>query len=56
MSVIKGLMWCLTILFAQLGLLRYVDIRVAAMPRLHDTPQETGADALAADKDSGLDA
>ncbi|MCE8018888.1 hypothetical protein HOP51_01970 [Halomonas sp. MCCC 1A11036] len=42
MSVIKGFMWCLTVLFVQLGLLRYIDLRVAAMPRLRDTPQETG--------------
>lgn len=36
--MIKGLMWCLAVLFAQLGLLKYVDLRVAAMPRLQDSP------------------
>lgn len=36
--MIKGLMWCLAVLFAQLGLLKYVDLRVAAMPRLEDSP------------------
>lgn len=36
--MIKGLFWCLAVLFAQLGLLRYVDLRVAAMPRLVDPP------------------
>ncbi|MFY0990195.1 hypothetical protein [Halomonas sp. C05BenzN] len=37
--MIKGLFWCLAVLFAQLGLLRYVDRRVAAMPRLADIPR-----------------
>ncbi|MCH4563690.1 hypothetical protein MKP05_11175 [Halomonas sp. EGI 63088] len=36
--MIKGLFWCLVVLFAQLALLRYVDRRVAAMPRLADAP------------------
>ena len=36
--MIKGLFWCLAVLVAQLGLLRYVDLRVAAMPRLADSP------------------
>ncbi|WP_254277436.1 hypothetical protein [Halomonas sp. 3H] len=36
--MIKGLLWCFAVLALQLGLLRYVDIRVAAMPRLGDGP------------------
>lgn len=36
--MIKGLFWCFTVLFVQLGLLWYVDLRVAAMPRLADSP------------------
>ncbi|MGR4068019.1 hypothetical protein [Billgrantia sp. C5P2] len=42
MSVVKGVIWCLAILFAQLGLLRYVDKRVAAMPRMQEPPLEPG--------------
>lgn len=41
-SVIEGLMWCLAVLFALLGLLYYVDIRVAAMPRLKEPPLKPG--------------
>ncbi|EWH02450.1 hypothetical protein [Halomonas sp. BC04] len=37
--MVKGLLWCLTLLVLQLGLLRYVDLRVAAMPRLEDAPE-----------------
>ncbi|QOR39114.1 hypothetical protein HNO52_11760 [Billgrantia diversa] len=40
MSVVSGLVWCLVILFAQLWLLRYIDKRVAAMPRLQEPPLE----------------
>ncbi len=40
--MIKGLLWCFAILGLQLGLLRYVDLRVAAMPRLQDPPEEPG--------------
>ena len=40
--MIKGLLWCFAILGLQLGLLRYVDIRVAAMPRLQDRPEKPG--------------
>ncbi|MGR2740901.1 hypothetical protein ACUY1T_20845 [Billgrantia sp. Q4P2] len=40
MSVIKGLMWCMAVLFAQLGLLRYIDLRVATMERLKEPPLE----------------
>jgi hypothetical protein len=39
-SVIKGFMWCLAVLFAQLGLLRYIDLRVATMQRLQEPPLE----------------
>ncbi|MCE8031521.1 hypothetical protein EKK97_12975 [Billgrantia tianxiuensis] len=49
MSVIKGFMWCLAVLFVQLGLLRYIDLRVAAMPRLQDTPQEPGKELPSAE-------
>ncbi len=38
LPMIKGLLWCFAVLALQLGLLRYVDIRVAAMPRLGDGP------------------
>ena len=41
--MIKGLLWCFAILGLQLGLLRYVDIRVAAMPRLQDRLEEPGS-------------
>jgi hypothetical protein len=41
-------MWCLALLFAQLVLLRYVDLRVAAMQRLHDRPLESGEASVAA--------
>lgn len=40
MSVIKGFMWCLAVLFVQLGLLRYIDLRVATMQRLQEPPLE----------------
>ncbi|MFB9145486.1 hypothetical protein ACFFU2_02930 [Halomonas alkalicola] len=40
--MIKGLMWCFAILGVQLGLLRYIDLRVAAMPRLQDPSEEPG--------------
>ncbi|MDI5983871.1 hypothetical protein QLQ85_03635 [Halomonas sp. M4R5S39] len=46
--MIKGLFWCFTVLFVQLGLLWYVDLRVAAMPRLADPPpaEEEGDEPL----------
>jgi hypothetical protein len=34
--MIKGLFWCFVMLIVQLGVLRYVDLRVASMPRLDD--------------------
>lgn len=34
--MIKGLFWCFVVLFVQLGVLHYVDLRVASMPRLDD--------------------
>ncbi|MGQ4880033.1 hypothetical protein ACOJCM_15815 [Billgrantia sp. LNSP4103-1] len=40
MSEIEGLLWCLVVLSALLGLLYFVDIRVAAMPRLKEPPLE----------------
>ncbi|MBA2778953.1 hypothetical protein [Billgrantia kenyensis] len=49
MSVIKGFMWCLALLFAQLVLLRYVDLRVAAMQRLQDSPLQSGEASVATD-------
>jgi hypothetical protein len=33
-----GLLGCLAVLFAQLAFLHYVDLRVAAMPRLVEPP------------------
>lgn len=45
-AMIKGLMWCFAILGVQLGLLRYIDIRVAAMPRLQDRPEEPEQEQL----------
>jgi hypothetical protein len=44
--MIKGLLWCFVILGAQLGLLHYVDRRVAAMPRLEDPPAEAEQEQL----------
>ncbi|MBS9404120.1 hypothetical protein KG088_10805 [Halomonas sp. TRM85114] len=35
-TVITGLLLCLVVLFAQLGVLHYLDRRVAAMPRMSD--------------------
>lgn len=61
-SIVKGLMWCLAILFLQLGLLRYVDLRVAAMPRLRDMSPQPGEavstidDGMSLDRQSELDA
>ncbi|WP_416137028.1 hypothetical protein ACM26W_10930 [Halomonas sp. HK25] len=46
--MIKGLLWCFAILGVQLGLLRYVDLRVAAMPRLQDRPEEPSSHQLPA--------
>ncbi len=47
-SVIEGLVWCLAVLFALLGLLYYIDIRVAAMPRLKEPPLKPGEAAAPA--------
>ncbi|MCC5883410.1 MAG: hypothetical protein JJU25_12320 [Halomonas sp.] len=60
MSVIKGFMWCLAVLFAQLGLLRYIDLRVATMQRLKEPPLEPAEGSVAIEapleKQAGLDA
>lgn len=60
MSVIKGFMWCLAVLFAQLGLLRYIDLRVATMQRLKEPPLEPAEGSVAIEapleKQDGLDA
>ncbi|NIC04198.1 hypothetical protein [Billgrantia bachuensis] len=45
MSVIEGLMLCLAVLFALLGALYYIDVRVAAMPRLKEPPLQSGEEA-----------
>ncbi|HSP57889.1 MAG TPA: hypothetical protein VLO12_06285 [Halomonas sp.] len=39
-AVITGLLLCLVVLVAQLGVLHYLDKRVAAMPRLSDTASQ----------------
>ncbi|AMD00106.1 MULTISPECIES: hypothetical protein [Halomonas] len=54
--MIKGLLWCLTLLVLQLGLLRYVDLRVAAMPRLEDAPEASPGNASSLGREGGLDA
>jgi len=46
-SVIKGFMWCLAVLFVQLGLLRYIDLRVATMQRLQEPPLEPAEGSVA---------
>lgn len=38
----KGLLWCFAVLAAQLGLLRYIDWRVAAMPPLEAPATASG--------------
>lgn len=38
--MIIGLLGCLAVLFAQLAFLHYVDLRVAAMPRLVEPPAD----------------
>lgn len=38
--MIIGLLGCLVVLFAQLAFLHYVDLRVAAMPRLVEPPAD----------------
>lgn len=54
--MLKGLMWCFTLLVLQLGLLRYVDVRVAAMPRLEDPPEPAPGDAPLLGREGELDA
>ncbi|QTF91325.1 hypothetical protein [Halomonas sp. BM-2019] len=44
--MIKGLLWCFALLGAQLGLLSYIDRRVAAMPRLEEPPAEAEQEPL----------
>jgi hypothetical protein len=52
--MVKGLMWCLAVLVLQLGLLRYVDFRVAAMSRLDDVPESGNPPSTG--REDGLDA
>ncbi|MCG6659663.1 hypothetical protein HOP52_18095 [Halomonas campisalis] len=55
--MLKGLMWCLAVLVMQLLLLRYVDRRVAAMPRLgEEGPSDGAANLLAAKPEGDLEA
>jgi hypothetical protein len=46
-------MWCLAVLFAQLGLLRYIDLRVATMQRLQEPPSEPAETTVALDMVAG---
>ncbi len=54
--MVKGLFWCLTLLVLQLGLLRYVDLRVAAMPRLEDAPEASPDNVSPMGREGELDA
>ncbi|MCE9662205.1 hypothetical protein LY622_02005 [Halomonas sp. M5N1S17] len=54
--MLKGLLWCLALLVLQLGLLRYVDLRVAAMPRLEDAPEAVPGNPSPMGREGELDA
>ncbi|WP_181870052.1 hypothetical protein [Halomonas sp. DQ26W] len=54
--MLKGLLWCLALLVIQLGLLRYVDLRVAAMPRLDDSPKAVPDSPSSLGREGELDA
>jgi hypothetical protein len=54
--MLKGLLWCLAVLVMQLALLRYVDRRVAAMPRLGEGPADGVTAVLPTAREGKLDA
>ncbi|WP_181872892.1 hypothetical protein [Billgrantia montanilacus] len=54
--MVMGLMWCLAVLVIQLGLLHYVDLRVAAMSRLDHAPESVPGNPPSTGREDGLDA